>query len=197
MAVIINLIPLCFNPNPVQGSGGVHGTAFQTTALRRPQAGIRRQEEHLHGPGSSYREREGQSQRARSFSLKACHKTFRPCYTSYPRWTSRWPFQVKGKTGSLRCRSAGWQRCHGGCCRRRWWAGGSRSRWIRSRLWMWPWDTWRPWGTWDQIEFHRHLWTVKQCTIHNERNSTHNNKYCDNELQVGHFNSSNFISLTV
>lgn len=43
----------------LQGGGGVHGAALQAPALWRPEASVRRQEEHLHGVGAPDREREG------------------------------------------------------------------------------------------------------------------------------------------
>lgn len=48
----LSMFVCCF----LQGSGRVHGATLQAPALRRQEAGLRWQEEHLHGASASYRE---------------------------------------------------------------------------------------------------------------------------------------------
>ncbi len=63
------------------------------------------------------------------------------------RLISRWPSPARGRIAFLKCPFAGWPRCRGGCCRRRWSADVCRSRWTLCKPSTWPWDTWPPWGT--------------------------------------------------
>lgn len=57
-AVLVNLIPFCVFVF-LQRGGGIHGATLQAPALWRQEAGVWRQEEHLHSASTSYWEWEG------------------------------------------------------------------------------------------------------------------------------------------
>lgn len=55
----------------LQGGGGIHGATLQAPALWWQEAGVWRQEEHLHGASTSYREWEGRC--LQWFCVTPCH----------------------------------------------------------------------------------------------------------------------------